>query len=565
MWQDCRNWRIDHRECHPPGVYNFGVVRRYGTKCHVNKFYVNNMRFLSRNYDDNLDIIIPQPLTHGLDLRYRTHYGWNFAHNGVIYSESSHNLKLACRRNLACRNPDGNEDMEVARNYDRVMRENQENFIREKNDTIKRMFEGFHWNPPPHEKVYDAICCAAEPHPKQKIRAAAILDLDRKGRLYGRWSSSVLWKLKLDEYAKPGKYPRVIVDLGVAASLEGAKWIEKAKCGICDKIVECDGWYFVFCGSPDPDNVMHYLDIIWHNKMNARGYTLAFSDDAVIGTFVNGKWKVFNLDISTCDASHTPALFNLMCDLLGIPKDLKEDLWAQITADIRVGVKGGDFAFLRNHNFYLQSGSIITTLINTIAQMVITVALATTLVINSLDDITTAVKLCGYDITLEECVIQEDMQFLKMSPTRDLYGNFHASLNLGVIFRASGTCRGDIPRSHRRIRNIKEDALIFQHKLMCGMLTRINNKDLNKLSPYPILRGEGSLKFAQAQIDALRHMTVGPVVTYGDDIYTRYRLTAGEISEIKHMLSSMDFGTVTYSSGVHKILQKDYGLSCPLQ
>lgn len=549
---------------HPPGVYNFGVVRRYGTRCNVNKFYVNNNRFHSRNYNDNMDLEIPQPLVHGLDLRYRTHYGWNFAHNGVIYHESSHNLMLACRRNLACRNPDGNLIPEIAVEYDRVMRENQINFIREKEETLVKMFEGFHWNPPPHEKVYDAIICAAEPHPKQKIRAAAILELDRKGKLYGRWSSSVLWKMKLDEYAKPGKYPRVIVDLGVAASLEGAKWIEKAKCGICDKIVECDGWYFVFCGSPDPDNVMRYLDIIWNNRMNARGYTLAFSDDAVIGTYVNGVWKVYNLDISTCDASHTPALFNLMCKLLSIPEDLKDDLWAQITADIRVGVKDGDPAFLRCHDFYLQSGSIITTLINTIAQMVITVALATSVALLHSDDIINCVKGCGYDITLEECIIEEDMQFLKMSPCRDIFGNFHACLNLGVILRASGTCRGDIPRSHRKIRDIRIDAACFQHKLMCGMLTRIDNADLNKLSPYPLLRGETSLVFAQKVVDSLRYMTVGPVIRYSDDIYTRYRLTAGEVSEIKLMLSSQNFGTVMYSSGVNKILLKDYGLSCPI-
>ena len=70
-----------------PGVYSYGVVRRYGTICKVDKFYVNNSRFTSRLFNKAGDLKITQPTVNGVDMRYRTHYGWAFAHNGIIYDE----------------------------------------------------------------------------------------------------------------------------------------------------------------------------------------------------------------------------------------------------------------------------------------------------------------------------------------------------------------------------------------------------------------------------------------------------------------------------------------------
>jgi len=409
----------------------------------------------------------------------------------------------------------------------------------------------------------EAIELAHIPHPKRKLRALALKEIDDHGQAGDYWSSSVWWKMKLDEYAKPGKYPRVIVDLGVAASLEAAAWIERAKKSIADKILRYNGWVYVFCGTPEPDLVMKYMDMIWHNRLDADGYHLVFSDDSVIATYVDGDWRVFNADISTCDASHTSSLFTFLMDFFDAPESVRDVLNKQVMADIRVGVKKAPPVFMRPRGFYLQSGSVMTTLINTIAQLVMFSCLCSR-TYNVEADIIRAAADTGYVITLERCILYEDIQFLKMSPTRSISGSYHACLNLGVILRASGTCRGDVPKFRKR-RCLEVDALHFQHNLMSGMLNRIYHEHLNLLSPYGVDRSEYKLKIAQEYVNAIRYMTAGPCIAYNDDIYRRYRLTTSEIAELNYFFANTKYGDVAYGTSIDKILSKDYGLSCPLK
>lgn len=546
----------------PTGVYSIGIVRRYGTDCTVQKFFNPSNRFICRELVGG-EVHPKDRYDHFKETTYRTHYGYNFAHNGVIYRESPGNLRYALRRLMGTRMPDGCNDNRTATAYERNLRASQINYIDTNRSVLLSFRNDFNIPDLPHDKLEEAIELAHIPHPKRKLRALALKEIDDHGQAGDYWSSSVWWKMKLDEYAKPGKYPRVIVDLGVAASLEAAAWIERAKKSIADKILRYNGWVYVFCGTPEPDLVMKYMDMIWHNRLDADGYHLVFSDDSVIATYVDGDWRVFNADISTCDASHTSSLFAFLMDFFDAPESVRDVLNKQVMADIRVGVKKAPPVFMRPRGFYLQSGSVMTTLINTIAQLVMFSCLCSR-TYNVEADIIRAAADTGYVITLERCILYEDIQFLKMSPTRSISGSYHACLNLGVILRASGTCRGDVPKFRKR-RCLEVDALHFQHNLMSGMLNRIYHEHLNLLSPYGVDRSEYKLKIAQEYVNAIRYMTAGPCIAYNDDIYRRYRLTTSEIAELNYFFANTKYGDVAYGTSIDKILSKDYGLSCPLK
>ena len=179
-----------------------------------------------------------------------------------------------------------------------------------------------------------------------------------------------------------------------------------------------------------------------------------------------------------------------------------------------------------------------------------------------------ACAAAGYKVSVDEVKKFEDFQFLKMSPARDAEGEYHALLNLGVVLRASGCCRGDIPSvTKKKNRSIIEDAATFQSLLMSGMMSSFSHTYLEKLAPRGIKRDSASLQEARKYSNALEMVDHKDeeVHIYDDAIYERYELDAFEINELHSCILESTFGTVAYSRAVDKILTKDYGLRVPLQ
>jgi len=356
----------------------------------------------------------------------------------------------------------------------------------------------------------------------------------------------------------------MIVDLGVLASMECATWVETMKHRLADQEIILNNCLFIFCGSPDPDIVNKYFDIILSNKYSYRLIFIVFSDDGILGVQINGKWRTFNTDISTCDASHTGELFNLIFKMFNAPDTVVKDYLNQFMSVVRVNaVEEKRVYMIKPLEPYLQSGSTITTLCNTIAQYCMFCKWATS-DIQSTEQIIDGAGQVGYVITMEENHIPEDLQFLKMSPCLSKEGRYEACLNLGVILRASGTCRGDLPKVGKK-RDFHIDAAKFQNNIISGCMARIDHYALRNLAPYGIERNLDTLKSASMQINALRHITAGRVVEYDDQIYNRYRLSTAEIAELNELIMNSTFGSCVYSTAVAKILEKDYGLTCPLK
>jgi hypothetical protein len=477
-------------------------------------------------------------------------YGYCFAHTGIIYANSDQNFNLASRRLLCVREPENPGEDEDLRRRNRA-------FVRRWRDEMLQCYwrsaGRVHWT---HDMRLAAIALAALPHAKRKLREAEMKERIDAGTIAEEtWVRSVNWKLKLCEIAKPGKYPRVIVDLGVGASMQGADFASVCKKHMGVEHIILGDTEFIFCKEPSPEVVVELFKRLWSTPY--KRCIVCFSDDGMGSVMTPEGRRYFCSDVNTNDASHVESQFDLTFDLFDAPEDVRKALIGQIMSPLVIRSVDKRYSVrLKPREYYLQSGITLTTLVNNVAQLCIAMAYEKADAVTEAEFIQAA-RGCGYIITLEMCEREEDLQFLKMSPCRDKDGEWRALLNLGVILRASGVSKEQLPGRGA----LKPRAMQFQHNLMCGLLASIDYPPLAHLDPMP-----GSERtYVPTGVSTLMDLnngTIGVVKRSYDrgDFYNRYRLTPEEIYEFEELLSHSGYGIVHYSSAAYKIIEKDYGL-----
>jgi hypothetical protein len=291
-----------------------------------------------------------------------------------------------------------------------------------------------------------------------------------------------------------------------------------------------------------------------------------FSDDSCYSRRCDdGTIRNFNVDISKCDASHTPALFDLLQRLM--PEHATDDiriLIEQCTAPIVITspINKKKKVVLQPNGPRLYSGSTLTTVINNLANLIV----GWQLVAAANCDITTlvaSVAKCGYVVTIDENHRPEDIQFLKNSPARDISGIYQPVLNVGVLLRSTGTCKGEIPGTIP----LAEKGRAFQSALLRGMYPRTTSPFLSRMR-----NACAGIEYEEVERYARRTLT--PDLTYkaiGDEeltfstdcFFARYNLTASQISCLMEGLGDAGYGDRHTSTAASVILYKDYGLQCP--
>lgn len=497
----------------------------------------------------------------GLDGTYRTYFGPSISTNGLIYGKSNHNTRLATRR-LSCAR--GNLEL------DTLYLKSQNHFISHSHPFLKLIKD--HISGTEHD--FSTLVQAAEdhhddPHPKRKLRQQAWVELgigDYKGlnvadRL---WLRNVKYKMKTDEVAKILKYPRMIGDLGVAASLQGFWITHLMKDGLArEPLVYKDG-EMEFCAKPNPTD----LERIFEKLRNPPGryYFVYFSDDSCLSfRDDDGGVHMYNVDISKCDASHGPFLFKALEE---ITPDIMKDGMAKLVDQCMLPIKISNVndprqsVTLQPTRPRLYSGSTITTLINNLANLLICLAFVDQGRFNSDQDVISAAAKAGYIVTCEtvDPNYPEDIQFLKHSPVRDSTGRWRAMLNLGVLLRSSGSCKGDLPGSKKE--SLESRARKFQGALLKGMYPRVEFQLLDNLT-------QQTLTPEEKQIDKVSHQLYHKVVDQGDtfrvldsSLYRRYRLTPSQIDTLNEGFGRGEFEESFASDALETILEKDYGLKC---
>jgi len=206
----------------------------------------------------------------------------------------------------------------------------------------------------------------------------------------------------------------------------------------------------------------------------------------------------------------------------------------------------------------LYSGSVITTATNNIANVSIGMSIA------DLDEIRPeliegAAKRAGYLVTgCTPLPFFEKVQFLKHSPVL-VGGEFLPILNIGVLLRLSGTCKGDLPGRGP----LAERARIFQRALLRGAYPYTSCTLIDAMKAR--VADAGSCPRSDRMVsDALRHKvlsTTEEIWTVSDEaLYKRYNFSLHDIHEL-HQLCNMDVGWTLNCQAAAKILAEDYNMS----
>lgn len=495
-----------------------------------------------------------------IDGSYRTLFGPCVAHNGVVYGNNNTNVSLATMRITKVRNP-------LFAGYEQLMQCQQSQFL----INNKTLFEYIAGEYEPYFHDYTTMLLEAEehhadPHPKKDLRIQSWQEmLDTNGLHATCWHTpnrGHVYKMKKDEVGKCGKIPRLICDLGVACSLQGFRITSFMKKAMALCPIEVGDGLIEFIPTPDPATLEYVFGELI--EPSDRFYMPVFSDDSCLALRKpNGEILRYNIDIASCDSSHTSELFFALRDLF--PPHLRDEV-EQLIAQCRESFTILDMynkkrkVVLEPTGPRLYSGSTLTTILNNLANFCIGIAIAQHPDIQSADDIISAAFRAGYEVTCQDCSDWHQLQFLKHSPVRCTDGVVRPLLNIGVLLRLSGTCKGDLPGT--KDVSLRERARTFQASLLRGAYPHANFLLLDNMRKQAGLGDELCDKHVRKILEY--KVVEGDYPDFhvpSHEVWARYGLSALEVAELELDFGNCSFEEHYFSDGTNKILDADYDLS----
>jgi hypothetical protein len=379
------------------------------------------------------------------------------------------------------------------------------------------------------------------------------------------WNSPhkfAVYKVKIFEIGKPGKTIRMIGDLGCPASLQGFRITNATKTAMFEEPLNIGNGLIEFCKVPKPSSLVS----VFEKLINPPGkfYFAYFSDDSCLSYRTkSGEILRFNVDISSCDASHTSSLFDAYVNIH--PPQYQVDarkLVRQCEQAVTITnlFNKKEKVTLQPDSARLYSGSTITTSLNNLACQTIALAISQT-DITCKQDVVNAARDAGYVVTCDECTNWHHLQFLKHSPVIDTGGDLRALLNLGVLLRLSGSIKGDVPGS--RNASMKSRCDRQQASLLQGAYPRASFKLLFRMKR--VAGGQFDEKNDVLTRKALEYKVVMDdsdcFMVDDEEVYARYGLTELEILQMNDDFGECGYGQFYASEATNKIYQADYGLS----
>jgi hypothetical protein len=540
-------------------VHVVGLHKIATSECSVVKPFVDNGRFKMVNCV-NVEIPSPGEYTFGpmhsrcslIDPTFRTCFGPLFLHDAVIYGDTPHNLSLALTRLTAIREP-------TKAGYDRQLRRNQKKFIDKHRHIATLLRHSIAAYCVDFKDVIDeTLDLIIKPHPKKKPRLQAWKKLVTTNKLaHDTWmSSGVSGKVKKNEFAKPGKYPRLINDLTIEASLLGAFLTSLYKHALEHFPIHYRNSILEFIATPNHDSLSKAFENLIHLKH--RVYMCYFSDDSCVSLVINGEPKFFNLDISSCDTSHTSSLFSFLESIfVGRARSVITRVVNQCRQPLRLSHKnsnGKARLTLKPTEPVLYSGSTLTTLINNVANILIGISVVESS-IKSTSDIIKSAERAGYIITIDNCPTYHHLQFLKHSPVLDQCGSITPMLNLGVVMRSIGRCKGIIPGKGPLVSRFRLFNGSLAQSLSSGASHRFIKIFRSKFPAYT----EEMLKHIYNENFSIQFYTKSPSIISDCEVARRYTDNIDEFYEMCEMFSDAPLYSVIDCPFSRKVFLKDYG------
>lgn len=495
----------------------------------------------------------------------KTYFGPHYLHSGVVYGHSSHNYEMMMRRQFALRTDRGYDDwLRGSQEYVHII-DGYSEWLEEVKGRIEKLSPDCDIQTLLYEYVH-------RPHPKRLIRIRAYEQLRDQGLLedYEAYCICVTFKLKIPEFAKPGKYPRVIGDFGPAGCLLGGFLLEYAKKAFIEPI-EVNGVTLVFVPCPStPALIRVFRDLAYGSKT----VLYLFSDDFCFAfTLPGGRRVMANGDISKCDCSVGDPLFAIAKEVLS--SEGMEELAAAVIAQCRKPciLRDRDFRKIikvQPLHHTLSSGTVLTTFLDNMATSLI--GLAMNSVLDTLTDdssneeiqavLETGASFAGFIVTFEICSSYHNLQFLKHSPCMAEDGLLYPVLNMGVVLRTLGQKDGHFP--HKSYSDFERRAEQFNSGVVKGFCHMGNHSFHTVLRnrfdapSAPVYKNFISMELKDYEITKTPYITDDELVTRYISIDSSLELT--DYHELLMLTSSARFGDAIDCKASRVILKADYGL-----
>lgn len=201
----------------------------------------------------------------------------------------------------------------------------------------------------------------------------------------------------------------------------------------------------------------------------------------------------------------------------------------------------GERVKLRSTCPVLYSGSTLTTFINNLASALICESIALS-DINCISDIEQAALRVGYKVSIDACNRPCDLQFLKHSPAGV---TMFPLLNVGVLLRASGFCRGDLPGRG----DLEKRASRQQAMLLNGMYPHVSFPFLHRLKAT-CKRTDEALTCEKSLSDK------GLTTLTNEEVFERYTLSNIDYIILDSLVTG--YQQLNRAEVFDKIMAKDY-------
>lgn len=537
---------------------NDGIKRiRVSTGAVARYLYQNNeFRALELMYPDVVDRRQPN---------YSTAFGPIFHGDWVIYDNTVRNLDRAHTRITACREapfvPPGLTTHEANLDYELTLQAAQQaNLTNGHNVYLHAILKRIKLRLNEKLSYLDYVAkmintYALLKHPKRKIRIKAMNDLiaNANDDSFGTYTEKITGKLKTCERAKPGKYPRLIGDYSTPGSLLGGYLCEVAKS--CFGEFDSSGTLFKFAKTSDPESLD---EVGLRLRDDVRDSYFYHSDDSIMK--IGGRF--FEMDISSCDTSNGPAVFDTVKQLFSDFPQFHDVIGRTVRqcrnrVTLRHPQKFSAKIHLNPVRVVEYSGTVLTTLLNNLATLSIMMSIHRRQA-QSTEEISQAAIAVGYVVTVAERPNLERCQFLKHSWYTNMNGEPKSFLNLGPILRSFGSCRRDLPGRG----DIVERARKWNSSSIKAYMHAGENRLLRSLRS--VYGDEGGVLLPY---DITKHCDGQRRGVIPDEAYlTRYQMTCNEWETLCNVAGDYAYATFRLTA-INKIYQTDYGLdpNAPLE
>lgn len=401
-------------------------------------------------------------------------------------------------------------------------------------------------------------------HPKRKLRLKTRNEMWHDPQHnHGMYKQNITYKAKTGEILEPEKYLRGIADMYAPSSTRLGYFIEYIK-DVFQNFPPMGNLNAKFISTPDLKQLTDvFKDITRINSIDQPIVFRYFSDDAILGVQCSDGLLMCDSDISKSDGSQY-AVFDFMLETMinGSPGRFHEDIRSAF-AQLRYAIKiwnpedHDEWIKLLFNSYRLFSGSTLTTTTNNYANLLIATEFArrfsnTMTKREAARCYEQAAFYIGYIVKIKPVEKIQELSFLKHFPAFNIYGDLEPVLMQGVILRALGKTKGDLPGKHKdglEVRAKRFNAGYFKSIVHSGntciyrALSHLDRWDHIKLE-----RDDHSVGYIA------RH----PIPT--EEIAIRYGLDSTCLNEFTALLSTSNVKEFIHHDASNAIFAMDYGI-----